>query len=166
MRRVVTGLGADGRSTVMSDGPPPVAFHATSATGMARVGGRWAGRPVAPGEAVVHELWALDDQPSRLAKDPTVALDRPAYDPAPATTKWIITEMGPGLRAPMHETPTVDYAVIVAGQVELGLEDGSVLLQPGDTVLVNGVRHFWVAGPDGCVIATVLVGLRADSRPT
>jgi len=164
MRRVITGLGADGRSTVLSDGAPPVAFHAASPAGVAQVGGRWAGQQVATGEAIVHELWALDDRPTRLQEDPTVVLDRPAYDPAPGSTKWILTEMGPGLRAPMHATPTVDYAVILAGQVELGLEDGSVMLHAGDAVLVNGVRHGWHAGPDGCVIATVLVGLRPEAR--
>jgi quercetin dioxygenase-like cupin family protein len=164
MRRVITGLGADGRSTVLSDGAPPVAFHAASPTGMAKVGGLWAGAEVGAGEAVVHELWALDDRPDRLQDDPTVAIDRPAYDPAPAATKWILKEMGPGLQAPMHETPTVDYAVVVAGQVDLGLEDGGVTLHAGEAVLVNGVRHSWRAGPEGCVLATVLVGLRADAR--
>jgi len=164
MRRVITGLGADGRSTVLSDGPPPVAFHAGSPAGVAQVGGRWTGDELGPGEAIVHELWALEDRPARLHNDPTVAIARPAYEPAPAATKWILTEMGPALEAPMHETPTVDYAVIVAGQVELGLEDAAVVLHAGDTVLVNGVRHSWRAGPSGCVIATVLVGLRAEAR--
>jgi quercetin dioxygenase-like cupin family protein len=164
VRRVITGLGADGRSTVLSDGAPPVAFHAASPTGVAKVGGVWAGGQVDRGEAVVHELWALDGGPRRLQDDPTVVINRAAYDPAPGATKWILTELGPDLRAPMHETPTVDYAVIIAGQVELGLEDGTVTLQAGDVVLVNGVRHSWRAGPDGCVLATVLVGLRADDR--
>ena len=164
MRRVITGLGADGRSKVLSDGPPPVAFHAGSPAGVAQVGGRWTGDELGPGQAIVHELWALDDRPERLHADPTVAIARPAYEPAPAATKWILTEMGPALEAPMHETPTVDYAVIVAGQVELGLEDGAVVLYAGDTVLVNGVRHSWRAGPEGCVIATVLVGLRTEAR--
>jgi quercetin dioxygenase-like cupin family protein len=164
MRRVITGLGADGRSTVLSDGPAPVAFHAASPTGVAKVGGRWAGDKVGSGEAVVHELWALEDRPGRRQDDPTTVIDRPAYDPAPGATKWILTEMGPDLGAPMHATPTVDYAVVIAGQVELGLEDGGVTLHAGDAVLVNGVRHSWRAGPDGCVLATVLVGLRADAR--
>jgi len=164
MRRVITGLGSDGRSTVLSDGPPPVAFHATSPAGVAKVGGLWGGTQVGAGEAIVHELWALDDRPVRLQEDPTAAIGTAAYDPAPAATKWILTEMGPGLEAPMHETPTVDYAVIVTGQVELGLEAESVLLRAGDAVLVNGVRHSWRAGPEGCVLATVLVGLRAEAR--
>ena len=73
--------------------------------------------------------------------------------------------MGPGLTAPMHSTPTIDYGVVVAGDVELGLEDGSVRLsRQGDSVVVNGVEHSWLAGPNGCVIATVMVGLRESER--
>jgi quercetin dioxygenase-like cupin family protein len=83
---------------------------------------------------------------------------------APAATKWIITEMGPGLVAAMHDTPTVDYGLVVRGDVELGLESGSVRLFAGDAVVVNGVLHSWRAGSDGCVIATVQVGLRASER--
>ena len=52
----------------------------------------------------------------------------------------------------------------MAGEVELILEADRVVLGAGDTVLVNGVRHAWVAGPEGCVIATVLVGLQAGDR--
>jgi hypothetical protein len=46
----------------------------------------------------------------------------------------------------------------------LGLEDGSVHLAAGDAVVVNGVEHSWLAGPDGCLIATVMVGLRDSER--
>jgi quercetin dioxygenase-like cupin family protein len=53
---------------------------------------------------------------------------------------------------------------VVAGDVELGLEDGSVRLSVGDSVVVNGVEHSWLAGPNGCVIATVMVGLRESER--
>ena len=44
------------------------------------------------------------------------------------------------------------------------LEDGSVHLSAGDAVVVNGVEHSWLAGPDGCLIATVMVGLRKSER--
>ena len=72
--------------------------------------------------------------------------------------------MGPGLVAPMHHTPTIDYGLVVRGDVELGLEDRSVHLHAGDSVVVNGVEHSWLAGPDGCLIATVMVGLRDSER--
>jgi quercetin dioxygenase-like cupin family protein len=61
----------------------------------------------------------------------------------------------------MHDTPTIDYGFVIRGDVELGLDAGDVVLHAGDAVLVDGVKHSWRAGPDGCVIATVLVGLAA-----
>jgi quercetin dioxygenase-like cupin family protein len=166
MRRVITGTGPDGRSTVLSDGLPPVAFHAAEMSTAAKVDGPWAQPAVAPREAVVHELWALDEHPSLKAEDPTLGLDQADYDVAPGATKWILTEMGPGLVVAMHRTPTVDYAIVITGDVVLGLETNDVRLYAGDTVLVNGVRHSWRAGPAGCVIATVLVGLRPADRFT
>jgi quercetin dioxygenase-like cupin family protein len=44
----------------------------------------------------------------------------------------------------MHTTPTVDFEVVVAGEVTLELDDGAmVTLKPGDTVVQNGTRHRW-----------------------
>lgn len=166
MRRVVTGVGADGRSTVSSDGHAPVAFapqpDASGAFGLTRV----EGGTIEPGRgsSVVNELWSLTGEPSVTTDDPTLGLESFGVDVPAGETRWIITQMGPGLAAPMHSTPTIDYGLVVAGDVELGLEDGSVHLHAGDAVVVNGVEHSWLAGPDGCLIATVMVGLRAAER--
>ncbi|MGD9791913.1 MAG: hypothetical protein AB7V43_00395 [Acidimicrobiia bacterium] len=164
MRRVITGVDEQGRSTVLSDGPAPVAFHARSMSDASTIDGTSAPSPVRAREAVVFELWNLNAQPEMLQSDPTVGIVAPDYDTPSAHTKWILTHMGPGLEVPMHSTPTVDYAVVLSGEVELGLETGPVLLRGGDTMLVNGVKHSWKAGPEGCAIATVLVGLRAEQR--
>ncbi|HLM18646.1 MAG TPA: hypothetical protein VK549_12550 [Acidimicrobiia bacterium] len=166
MRRVVTGVGADGRSTVSSDGHAPVAFapqaDVPGAFGLRRV----AGGTIDPGRgsSVVNELWSLTGEPSVTIDDPTLGLESFGVDVPAGETRWIITQMGPGLAAPMHSTPTIDYGLVVSGDVELGLEDGSVHLHAGDAVVVNGVEHSWVAGPDGCLIATVMVGLRDAER--
>ena len=166
MRRVVTGVGDDGRSTVFSDGHAPVAF----APGSTDAGGfgltRIEGGTVDPGagSSVVNELWSLTGEPGVTTDDPTTGLESFSVDVPAGETRWIITQMGPGLDALMHSTPTVDYGVVVAGDVELGLEDGSVHLYAGDSVVVNGVQHSWLAGPNGCVIATVMVGLRESER--
>jgi len=165
MRRIVTGVGPDGRSTVVFDGVPPVAFRGGSGsteTELVTDGGP--GDP-APKTAVVHELWSLGTEPSVTTDDPTATLTAASWDVPPGETKWIITQMGPDLFTPMHSTPTIDYGLVVAGELELGLEDGTkVMLAGGDAVVVNGVMHSWQSGPNGCVIATVLVGLRASER--
>jgi naringenin degradation protein FdeH len=166
MRRVVTGVGVDGRSKVWSDGHAPVAFapgsDGTGGFGLRRVDGG----TIDPGEgsSVVNELWGLTGDPSVTTEDPTLDLESFSVDVPAGGTRWIITQMGPGLMAPMHSTPTIDYGLVVMGDVELGLEDGSVHLHAGDSVVVNGVEHSWLAGPEGCLIATVMVGLRDSER--
>jgi mannose-6-phosphate isomerase-like protein (cupin superfamily) len=60
----------------------------------------------------------------------------------------------------MHTTDTVDFDVIVSGEVYLELDDGSeVLLKAGDCVVQNGTRHAWRnRSAANCVIAVTLVG--------
>ena len=60
----------------------------------------------------------------------------------------------------MHTTDTVDFDVVMSGEVYLELDDGSeVLLKAGDCVVQNGTRHAWRnRSPANCVIAVALAG--------
>jgi mannose-6-phosphate isomerase-like protein (cupin superfamily) len=60
----------------------------------------------------------------------------------------------------MHTTDTVDFDVILLGEVYLELDDGAeVLLKAGDCVVQNGTRHAWRnRSSQNCVIAVTLVG--------
>ena len=60
----------------------------------------------------------------------------------------------------MHTTDTVDFDVVVSGEVVLELDDGrEVLLKAGDCVVQNGTRHAWRnRSSENCVIAVTLVG--------
>jgi mannose-6-phosphate isomerase-like protein (cupin superfamily) len=60
----------------------------------------------------------------------------------------------------MHTTATVDYGVVLSGEVVLELDDGAkVTLRPGDTYVQNGTRHRWSnTGTVPAVLAVVLVG--------
>jgi mannose-6-phosphate isomerase-like protein (cupin superfamily) len=60
----------------------------------------------------------------------------------------------------MHTTDTVDFDVIVSGEVCLELDDGAeVVLKAGDCVIQNGTRHAWHnRSSEKCVIAVTLVG--------
>jgi mannose-6-phosphate isomerase-like protein (cupin superfamily) len=60
----------------------------------------------------------------------------------------------------MHTTATVDYGVVVSGEVTLELDDGAkVALSAGDTYVQNGTRHRWSnTGDVPAVVAVVLVG--------
>ena len=60
----------------------------------------------------------------------------------------------------MHTTDTVDFDVILSGEVYLELDDGAeVLLKAGDCVVQNGTRHAWRnRSSQNCIIAVTLVG--------
>lgn len=60
----------------------------------------------------------------------------------------------------MHTTDTVDFDVVISGEVVLELDDGKeVLLRAGDCVIQNGTRHAWRnRSEEKCVIAVALVG--------
>jgi len=65
----------------------------------------------------------------------------------------------------MHTTDTVDFDVVVFGEVVLELDDGAeVVLKAGDCVIQNGTRHAWHnRSGEKCVIAVTLVG--AERKP-
>ena len=55
-----------------------------------------------------------------------------------------ITEFGPGFVSPMHRTHSIDYAIVLSGELEMELDSGArVRLGPGDTVVQRGGAHLW-----------------------
>ena len=58
----------------------------------------------------------------------------------------------------MHRTDSVDYAIILSGEIYLMLDDTEYLLLAGDTVVQRGTNHAWSnRGTTTCEIAFVLV---------
>jgi len=60
----------------------------------------------------------------------------------------------------MHTTDTVDFDVVLSGEIYLELDDGSeVLLKAGDCVIQNGTRHAWQnRSAKDCISAVALIG--------
>ncbi len=63
--------------------------------------------------------------------------------PAPNGTKLRINELPPGAGSPMHRTQTVDYGIVLDGEVVLVLEDSETVLRAGDVVVQRGTSHRW-----------------------
>jgi mannose-6-phosphate isomerase-like protein (cupin superfamily) len=90
--------------------------------------------------------------------------------PAGVTFESALKELGekvPGMAdhfdrsAPgMHTTDTVDYGVVVRGEMTLELDDGKIVhLRQGDCIVQNGTRHRWRnPGSGPCLMAFVSVG--------
>ena len=64
--------------------------------------------------------------------------------------------------AGMHTTDTIDFEVVLSGEVILELDDGAqTVLRPGDTVVQNGTRHRWKNhGTEPALLAVFLIGAR------
>jgi hypothetical protein len=78
---------------------------------------------------------------------------------APGEIRWVTSHFPPNSDWPeMHYTDTIDCHTIVAGSIDLILDDGPHRLVAGDCVIVMGVDHAWKAGPEGCTSSVLLIG--------
>ncbi len=169
IRRVVTGLDANNKSVVMFD------------TRMALQAG--------PYGLNATNLWVTNSYPLDFSfKDDTAAIPV-GVSPLDNGTKFRVVEfprldaaseakMEPGflmkavgIVAParglpvthplMHRTRSVDYAVVLSGEIDMMLDDSVVHLKPGDTIVQQATNHAWVNhGAETCRILFVLM----DSR--
>lgn len=63
----------------------------------------------------------------------------------------------------MHKTRTLDYVVVLSGELTLVLDEGEVVLKPMDVVVQRGTNHDWVnRGDVPAVIAVVMVDAKAS----
>ncbi len=124
-RRVVTGHDERGVSVFTSDGPVSVAR-------------------TAPDGAYFYEIWSTGAMPAPITAtedDPThTALTVP---PSPNGTKIRINEFPPGAVSPMHRTQSVDYGIVLSGEVVLALDDTETVLRAGDVAVQRGTNHRW-----------------------
>jgi quercetin dioxygenase-like cupin family protein len=103
------------------------------------------------------ELYAAPSSPAIDTMDGRVGAK---YDlgVAPGALRWMIVEYGPQVEFGAHHTDSVDFDLVLSGNIDLILGDGVHALQPGDCVLVTGVDHAWRAGLDGCRLAVLAIG--------
>ena len=163
--RLVTGHLADGRSTVLLDGPAP------------NVKQRKAGN-------ASTLLWVTDETPARLEEVDRAARDI-AVPPPRQGTIFRVAEFPPGVggevrdnetvlrdfgigpdvkrgRAPrhpaIHRTRSIDYVVVLEGEIDLLLDDRDVRLKAGDVVVQQATNHAWInRGASTCRLAMVFI---------
>ena len=170
LRRVVTGRNRAGKAIMVQNGVSPRIVTTETLPGLALV-----------------EVWATDKIPT-LPVDPVdLTTTMQSFVPGPGGTRFRIVQFpgvsnrafdqeafrreysvkAPGLAeamelqdSGMHTTDTVDYGVVISGEITLELDDGAkVSLKQGDCVVQNGTRHAWRnSSTTPCVMAFVLVG--------
>jgi quercetin dioxygenase-like cupin family protein len=76
-------------------------------------------------------------------------------------TVFRVLELAPGATPRNHRTDSIDYAVVMAGEIDMELDDTTVHLKAGDVLVQRGTIHNWVnRGTVPCVIAFVLIAAK------
>ena len=175
-RRVLV-VNVDGTSRVVEDGEPPRSFVAAETPGFAQAF-VWCTPPVPPMEYDGDEptAGAVTVLPPPggtscvvLTLPPDAVYASPGFNPAAAAAETtrndpefakLFEPDNPG----MHTTPTVDYDVVLDGELWLELTDGEVHMGPGTVVVQHGTRHAWRNKSDKpATLLAVLVGAGAAS---
>jgi quercetin dioxygenase-like cupin family protein len=80
----------------------------------------------------------------------------------PDGTVFRIVSFGPGVAPRNHRTDSIDYAVVMSGEIDMELDVGKVHLKASDVLVQRGTIHNWVnTGSEPCVIAFTLVSAKS-----
>lgn len=175
IHRVVTGHDEKGRSRILFDdsGSNNIVIES------------W------PGGLKVSELWVTGESPANLDSDEDRALRPFSLNPVGGGTMFRRIEFPPktGIRQEdagaiwgdlgseskptdemveqhfsMHRTDSIDYLVILSGEIRMVMDEGEVLLKPGSCVVQQGTNHEWInEGTEPCVLVGIMV---AANRPS
>lgn len=169
VKRVLTGFDQQGKSIIES---ADVASNRMELAG-------WPG-------AFVTDLWSTDETPVQLVAGEDRGARPIRHDPKPNGSIFRIVEIPPekelkgsinvdatfesmgshnkpsdddaAQHAGMHFTNSIDYLLVLSGEMHMLMEDGEVLLQQNDVIIQRGGKHAWVNRSDKpCVIAAVLI---------
>lgn len=173
-RRVVTGHDDRGRAVIVEDGPPARVFDNLGEKGL-----------------VFYEVWNTRETPARIDRaggEPaeerlTLApprngtrirvLDIPVDDPANSDLDAVFENIGGkdahvgaqhGNHASFHRTQSIDYGIVLDGEITLMVDDGETTLYPGDICVQRGTNHGWInRGVKPCRIAFILIDGKWDA---
>lgn len=167
-RRIVTGHTAQGRATISIDDAGPNVMEVKGWPGL-----------------YVTELWVTGEMPVNNMGTGDQGARPMRHDPTPNGTIFRLVEIPPeksvtgidtaaafahmgshnkpraedSARHPsMHKTNSVDYLVVISGEMWMVMEEGETLIRQGDCIVQRGTNHAWVNKSDKpCVLAAVLV---------
>jgi mannose-6-phosphate isomerase-like protein (cupin superfamily) len=170
VRRVVTGHDADGKSIFLSDGEAPNVKEMASMPGLA-----------------LTDLWETGAAPASNAGDRDAAARPVRLEPPKNGTLLRIVEFPPDSAwresadakaafksigaghvkdkassdPMMHKTSTVDYIIVLKGEIYAIMDTGEKLLRAGDILVQRGTNHSWsVRGNEPCIVAAILVSAK------
>jgi len=139
IRRVVTGHDANGKAIVRID---DVGAHVAS------------GRP----NMTRQLIWTTNDLPVHFSEDSEDKGAREIGTTIKNGSVFRVIEFEPGVAPRNHRTDSIDYAVVMSGEIDMEMDNSVVHLKAGDVLVQRGTIHNWVnQGTEPCVIAFILI---------
>ena len=127
IRRVITGHDGNNVAKVILEGP---------ATNTKR-----------PREGVASTLmWCSDAMPADISIGANVEdMGARILGTAPPAhgTRFAVIDFPPGNKPHMHRTETIDYVLVLEGEIEMDMDDSTVKLKAGDVMVQRGTNHAW-----------------------
>jgi quercetin dioxygenase-like cupin family protein len=142
VRRVITGHDDTGKAIVMID-------EIVSNVRQGRPG------------AMVAPIWTTQGFPvdNDGLED---AAQRQVGTTLPGGTVFRVVEFSPGVQARNHRTDSIDYAVVISGEIDMDIDGALVHLKAGDVLVQRGTIHNWINnGTAPCVIAFALIDAKS-----
>jgi quercetin dioxygenase-like cupin family protein len=142
VRRVITGHDSSGRAIVKIDEVSQNVFS---------------GRP----GATACNIWTTEGFPVNNDGNTDEGL-RKVGTTLKSGTIFRVIEFAPGLAARNHRTDSIDYIVVISGEIDMELDDSVVHLKAGDVMVQRGTIHNWGnRGTAPCVLAVILVDAKS-----
>ncbi len=167
VNRIVTGHNDEGRSIIL---------YADQGKNVTNI-------PSWPG-LIVSELWVTNESPADNSGSADRSLRPMKHDPDPHGSIFRLIEIPPesetsfnplgifselgsvnkptsqdsALHPTMHKTNSIDYLVVISGEVIMGMEEGEITVRQGDCIVQRGTNHAWINKTDKpCLIAVILI---------
>lgn len=145
VRRVVTGHDAAGVAIVLQDAPLVEVKQGKS--------------------GVLTHLWNTKATPADIRIGTDIAdpgREPHVTAPPPDGSRFVIIDYPPGNSGTMHRTETLDYVIVLEGEIDMDMDGSSVHLVAGDVLIQRGTNHAWMnRSAANCRVAFVLV----DAEP-
>ena len=168
MRRIVTGHNGNGKSIVVIDGPPARSigedvgglFELWSTDGNEVISTDVIDRAddeiilSPPVGGTKFRYFQINPLPEGVPEDMLQEIAADAFEKVGAAHHRVDTSKHPA----MHKTETVDYIILLKGDVTLILDEEEVDIKPFDVVVQRGTNHAWVNnGTEPALLIAVLI---------
>ena len=140
LRRIVTGHDEQGNATVKID---EIAQH-------------W--REGRPGGTILN-VWTTDTAPANNSLDIDGGMREGKFTMIQNGSVFRILDFKPGLERRMHRTDSIDYIIVMSGEIDMELDNGALVhLKQGDVMVQRGTIHNWInRGTETCIMAVILI---------